>query len=117
MATFNARAETVTEKPFFREAFERNAALSRCRAIASYGPDPNDELRCAAEYVDRILKGEKPGDLAVPAGPGHLRTQRLWQSVRRIRPIKIINEPDVCTERCSYSHVVAHSNDNAVSDC
>jgi putative SOS response-associated peptidase YedK len=27
LATFNARAETVTEKPFFREAFKRNRCL------------------------------------------------------------------------------------------
>jgi putative SOS response-associated peptidase YedK len=27
LATFNARAETVTEKPFFREAFERTRCL------------------------------------------------------------------------------------------
>ena len=35
--------------------------------IASYGPIPNDNLRRAAQYVDRILRGEKPSDLPVQA--------------------------------------------------
>jgi putative ABC transport system substrate-binding protein len=39
--------------------------FARDGGLLSYGPDPLDLYRRAASYVDRILRGEKPGDLPV----------------------------------------------------
>jgi putative ABC transport system substrate-binding protein len=39
--------------------------FARDGGLLSYGPDPVDNVRRAATYVDRILRGDKPGDLPV----------------------------------------------------
>jgi putative ABC transport system substrate-binding protein len=39
--------------------------FARDGGLLSYGPDLVDNFRRAATYVDRILRGERPGDLPV----------------------------------------------------
>jgi putative ABC transport system substrate-binding protein len=63
----------------YRELIVARAALHRLPAVypfeffaaigglMSYGPDGLNPYRQASSYVDRILKGEKPGDLPVQA--------------------------------------------------
>jgi putative ABC transport system substrate-binding protein len=46
-------------------AVYNTSAYVRDGGLLSYGPDPVDTFRRAATYVDRILRGEKPGDLPV----------------------------------------------------
>jgi putative ABC transport system substrate-binding protein len=41
------------------------SAFARDGGLLSYGVDQVDTFRRAATYVDRILRGEKPGDLPV----------------------------------------------------
>jgi putative ABC transport system substrate-binding protein len=46
-------------------AVSANTAFARDGGLLSYGVDPIDIYRRAAAYVDRILRGDKPGDLPV----------------------------------------------------
>ena len=69
---------------FSLAAWAENAKFSYCQGVfsgashmrrrmfitlyphRSYGPDLPGLFKRAAPYVDRILRGEKPGDLTVP---------------------------------------------------
>jgi len=46
-------------------AVSRFSDFVRDGGLLSYGPDPVDNYRRSASYVDRILRGAKPGDLPV----------------------------------------------------
>jgi putative ABC transport system substrate-binding protein len=46
-------------------AVYNQSAFARDGGLLSYGPDQIDTYRRSATYVDRILRGEKPGDLPV----------------------------------------------------
>ena len=41
------------------------SAFARDGGLLSYGGDQVDAIRRAATYADRVLRGEKPGDLPV----------------------------------------------------
>ena len=46
-------------------AVSASTVFARDGALLSYGTDQVDSWRRAATYVDRILRGEKPGELPV----------------------------------------------------
>jgi putative ABC transport system substrate-binding protein len=54
-----AAARNNVPAVYFQSSFARDGGL------LSYGADDVDIFRRAATYVDRILRGEKPGDLPV----------------------------------------------------
>jgi putative ABC transport system substrate-binding protein len=55
----SAAARNQVPAVYYLSAFARDGGL------LSYGVDVVDLYRRAATYVDRILRGEKPGDLPV----------------------------------------------------
>src|SRR5207253_11055070 len=61
---------------------------NRLHAVAgglmSYGPAFLDQFRGAADYVDRILKGAKPGDLPV-------RTPNKYETALNLKTAKALD--------------------------
>jgi putative ABC transport system substrate-binding protein len=51
--------------------------------LLSYGPDLVDNARLAASYVDRILRGQKPGDLPV-------QLPRKYETVLNLKTAKAL---------------------------
>ena len=64
---------TIAHRAWIISAAARNnvpaiyalSEFARDGGLLSYGANPVDIFRRAATYVDRILRGEKPGDLPV----------------------------------------------------
>ena len=66
MAVHRHRIITVAARHKLPAAYPERSYIHD-GGLISYGPDFLDQYRRAAGYVDRILKGEKPGDLPVQA--------------------------------------------------
>lgn len=58
------RIAELAQKMRLPTAFQRQENVD-AGGLLSYGPNLNDQLRHAAVYVDRILKGARPGELPV----------------------------------------------------
>jgi putative tryptophan/tyrosine transport system substrate-binding protein len=68
------------------------AEWSAAGGLISYGPDLVEQFRQAANYVDRILKGDKPADLPVQA-------PTKYELVINLKTAKTLGLP--CPTRCS----------------
>ena len=62
-----AHAGTIAELALKQKlpAISPNRSFAESGGLMAYGVDLDDQLRRAAKYVDRILKGAQPGDLPV----------------------------------------------------
>jgi len=64
--------------------------------LISYGVDLTEQLRKGANYVDRILKGDKPGDLPVQTPTRYTLTINLKtaKALGVTAPVGLLNAAD-----------------------
>jgi putative ABC transport system substrate-binding protein len=69
-------------------------------ALLSYGPGTADLYRRAAAYADRILKGARPGDLAIESPSRHELVLNLGvaQKLDRAFPASLLTQADALLE-------------------
>jgi putative ABC transport system substrate-binding protein len=68
--------------------------------LMAYGPRQDDLRRQAATYVDRILKGAKPGDLPI----GQPTTFSLILNLKTAKPLGLTIPPSILLRA---DHVIA----------
>ena len=68
--------------------------------LISYGVDLTEQLRKGANYVDRILKGDKPGDLPVQTPTRYTLTINLKtaKALSVAVPVGLLNAADEVIE-------------------
>jgi putative tryptophan/tyrosine transport system substrate-binding protein len=78
--------------------FYRSFAVSG--GLISYGPDFGPQYPQAAEYIDRILKGEKPGDLPIqmPVNVPLLINLKTANALGLDVPLRLLNAADEVIE-------------------
>jgi len=64
ISTPSLQAQGEQRRPSF---FNIERDIPREGGLISYGPDAHDIVRRSASYVDRVLRGERPGELPVQA--------------------------------------------------
>jgi putative tryptophan/tyrosine transport system substrate-binding protein len=87
---------------YFTRLFVANGGL------ISYGSDPVDQYRRAASYVDRILKGEKPGDMPVQAPTKYelIINMKTAKTLGLTIPQLILLRADGSSSRCRPVHAL-----------
>jgi putative ABC transport system substrate-binding protein len=80
-------------------AVYENRRLVDVGGLASYGPEPTERFRQAADYVDRILKGARPGDLPI-------QRPTIFELVLNLKTAKHLGLTIPPTLRLRADHVV-----------